>query len=295
MKRLQLTFDKLPVIQHAHECQTLDYLCRPFLVDNTFAFVYITEGRWRFTLNDETCFLEPNSCFIKYPYLKFEGASLDGDRHSFLSVQVMRPFSSRANPAYTYSVPLIVHKILSPNIKELIRHTIYFNTTGDSLSAAGYFLKTVEEYANIKADVLDHDYKYIYCEKMIRYLDKNYAAGLGVSELAVHMGLSAPYCCQIFKQIMGCSIIHYLNQLRVSHAKELLLYGRHSLKDIARLVGIENYSYFCRIFRQYEGMSPQQFVQAHRTGRESFVCAIEKTPFKTVYRDQTTILYPPVY
>ena len=45
----------------------------------------------------------------------------------------------------------------------------------------------------------------------------------------------------------------------MERAKQLILEGRHSIKEIADLLGISNPFYFSTAFRRYVGMSPSQY------------------------------------
>ena len=47
--------------------------------------------------------------------------------------------------------------------------------------------------------------------------------------------------------------------IRMERAKQLILEGRHSIKEIADLLGISNPFYFSTAFRRYVGMSPSQY------------------------------------
>jgi len=46
---------------------------------------------------------------------------------------------------------------------------------------------------------------------------------------------------------------------RIQHAKELLSANNMPVNDIAHLVGYNDCSYFCAIFRKYEMISPSEF------------------------------------
>ncbi len=54
-------------------------------------------------------------------------------------------------------------------------------------------------------------------------------------------------------------IIDYLNQARVAHSKKLLANTSMSLIDIANECSFGDQSYFSRVFKRYEGVSPKQY------------------------------------
>lgn len=93
---------------------------------------------------------------------------------------------------------------------------------------------------------------------------KNYAANLKLGDLAQDIGLNESYLSRLFKKQMGMNFSDYLNQVRLSEAKKMILNQEYPLYEIAEYVGYNSESYFSRIFKQYEGVTPKQFMDQHR-------------------------------
>lgn len=55
------------------------------------------------------------------------------------------------------------------------------------------------------------------------------------------------------------SIWNYLTEVRLEHAKELLKTTDMKSYEIAFAVGYENPSYFSKIFKKYENMTPNEY------------------------------------
>jgi AraC family transcriptional regulator of arabinose operon len=55
--------------------------------------------------------------------------------------------------------------------------------------------------------------------------------------------------------------MQYALQIRLSIAKERMLYSPMSLEQIAEQSGFSSYSYFHRMFRAHFGLSPKRFRQ----------------------------------
>ena len=62
-----------------------------------------------------------------------------------------------------------------------------------------------------------------------------------------------------FKKQYGVTIMQYLNQCRMNHAKKLLRFTELSVEKIAESCGIPDASYFNRTFRASEGLSAGSF------------------------------------
>lgn len=98
-----------------------------------------------------------------------------------------------------------------------------------------------------------------------RFIQANYAnMELSLAMVAEHLGLTPSYFSRLFKQETGTSYIDYVINLRIEHAKRLLLATTHRIFDIGEMVGYPNSQYFCTLFRKSCGVSPAEF----REGRD---------------------------
>lgn len=66
-----------------------------------------------------------------------------------------------------------------------------------------------------------------------------------------------------FHKETGSSPVQYHLDLKTQRAKELLLNPRHTVKDIAHLLGFEDPYYFSRLFKKKVGQSPKQYCDRH--------------------------------
>ncbi len=83
---------------------------------------------------------------------------------------------------------------------------------------------------------------------------------LSVSELAEICGISSEYFRFLFKKNFGTSPVKYINELRISRAKELLLSEMYSVATAAEMSGFSDMSYFSREFKKMTGVSPSKFA-----------------------------------
>lgn len=288
MKKISITLHDFPTIQWAHECHPLSYVHpRSGPQRDLLGMTYFTEGEWDFVLDGVTHHMTPGSCYLTYPGLDIQSAALCGAaRHAYLYVEI-RPFPkydarSGLAPEYSLSLPCGIPHISDNALSGLLKQVIYFHSAGESIDALGFFYKALSLYAKLGELQQEKNYNQLYSEKIIHFLEGHYNLPLRLSDVARSVGLSEPYCCEVFRSVTGMSIMQYLNQLRVNIAKDYIQSGNASLKEIAVLVGVKNYAYFCRIFKQYEYMSPSQFQQLHHSG---FIFAAHKEPAKIIYRN----------
>ncbi|GGA12062.1 hypothetical protein GCM10008018_66460 [Paenibacillus marchantiophytorum] len=78
-------------------------------------------------------------------------------------------------------------------------------------------------------------------------------------EMAALINVHEDYMSKLFKDSMGMSPNKYLQSIRHQHAKRLLRETDDKIEFIAMDIGYEDFHYFSRIFKKWEGISAQQY------------------------------------
>ncbi|WP_162606198.1 helix-turn-helix domain-containing protein [Jiangella asiatica] len=92
------------------------------------------------------------------------------------------------------------------------------------------------------------------------YLHDHRASNVSLSELAQASGLSPYHLTRLFTAAVGMPPHSYQLQLRVEHAKRLLLAGR-AVSDAAHEAGFFDLSHFTRHFRRFVGVPPGSYAR----------------------------------
>lgn len=90
-----------------------------------------------------------------------------------------------------------------------------------------------------------------------------------IESVADRLKMSARCFTHHFRNITGDSRLRYLQQLRLRHARRLLLDTNDSVTSIAFACGFEDLSNFFRVFRIEEKLSPNQWREKHRKKKSS--------------------------
>jgi AraC-like DNA-binding protein/ligand-binding sensor protein len=93
----------------------------------------------------------------------------------------------------------------------------------------------------------------------LAYIRDHYAEHITLNDVAQHVFLSPTYLSKLFKIETGQSFKSYLNRIRIERSKELMSDNSMSIAKISYSVGFEDQSYYTKVFRQYEGISPYQY------------------------------------
>lgn len=109
----------------------------------------------------------------------------------------------------------------------------------------------------------DYHFKQI-IEQVILHLREQYMTPLSLESCADLFGTSPYTLSRAFKQITGINFIDFLTNIRISNAKSLLVETDMKINEVADAIGYQH-SYFNRLFKKYEGITPSQFRELNRT------------------------------
>ena len=96
-------------------------------------------------------------------------------------------------------------------------------------------------------------------EKCLKIIGEKYDKNITLDEITKEVAVSKNYFCYLFKKEMGMSLWSYLTQVRLDKAKELLKNTDMKTYEIAFKVGYDNPSYFSKIFKKIENMTPNEY------------------------------------
>jgi AraC-like DNA-binding protein len=91
-------------------------------------------------------------------------------------------------------------------------------------------------------------------------LQKNFHQKITASDLADEIGIGEKTLKRAFKRYYGINIYSYQVKLRMEHARDLLMRGDKSVKQVARMVGYRGQSSFSRMFVRYYGAAPSLWI-----------------------------------
>ncbi len=187
-------------------------------------------------------------------------------------------------PAMSYYC-LIVDKVFLESFGFYVEETV-FERLVDSAGASRIFRGIIREIeqkkkfyeSQVKADIVsllvclsrDHTAfrpgisdstagrKLAAVKEVLRYLQKHYREPVALQDVADAVGFNKYYISHLFKEIVGCSMVHYINYLRCSCAKSLLSSEKYTVSEVAELCGFENLSYFSKTYKKHMSLLPRE-------------------------------------
>lgn len=141
-----------------------------------------------------------------------------------------------------------------------------FDTAVISLHAA----ETIDEVNGLFYDLFDEIHRVMKEKRSSRHEDliarinewieqeySNY--NLGLHFIADELGMSPVYISRLYKQFTLKSLTDVITEVRINKAKQLLISTDYSIAEIAERTGFTNTSYFYRIFKRENGVTPNDF------------------------------------
>ncbi len=96
-------------------------------------------------------------------------------------------------------------------------------------------------------------------DHILQYIDENYSKPLTLSSVAEEFLITKEHLCRLFKQNVKTTFVTYLNQVRITKVKHLLLTTNLRVNEAANLCGYFDINYFVKLFKKNVGATPTYF------------------------------------
>lgn len=93
----------------------------------------------------------------------------------------------------------------------------------------------------------------------ITFILQNIQKDISIDDIAEKIGMSKYYFIRKFKKYVGYTPIQYINVQRCEMAKVLLKEKNNSIKQVAKLCGFDDASYFSKVFYKYTKIHPSDY------------------------------------
>ena len=101
-----------------------------------------------------------------------------------------------------------------------------------------------------------NDSRYTLAGRAISYINTHFRDNPTLSDTAEWLGITPNYLSEEFHAVTGKRYKEYLNEIRLSYAKKLLISSNLSITEICFASGYSSLSNFLRVFKEYYGISP---------------------------------------
>ncbi|KQO08482.1 AraC family transcriptional regulator [Paenibacillus sp. Leaf72] len=136
----------------------------------------------------------------------------------------------------------------------------------ENLTDGPQALQTLQPYENEQATVQkEHSDIIMFVQRMEQLAEELPISAAAFEELYRESCFSESHFRTQFEERLGMAPHSYFTRIRLRRASQLLLDTELTVQEISYLCGYEDAEYFSRLFRQHEGMTPQEFRQSLRS------------------------------
>ena len=248
-------------------------------------FVYVESGRIRAKADDNVYILKSGEMVCHKPQefhsiQPYHGPAdviifcfgCTGEKMSFFNNKIL--FINQRQKQYLNDIALSAGDVLLPKSPLEIAKDGRMDRSPDASPIREQFLKNTIELlilSLLNADSTErqkrvesyalHLQRKTLTADILTYLRENMGGKVLLEDISKQVSYSPSSIKRIFNEEMGCSIIHYLTELRVERAKELLR-GSRRITEIAQEVGFDTANYFSAVFKKHTGMTPSEYRTA---------------------------------
>jgi len=244
----EISYDILP-----QDYQTLEH------AHTFYELVIVLDGEVRYCGGEADQRLAPGSVLFFSPQVRHSWHPIDGPCERFTatfslepSIAILLPDRWPISHRLIDEVEQLIRELLEEDKRELF--VISSRITAIIGQALAIFVsKTMPGRQGVrKLDLVS---------EVEQLLKNDLSHRLTLDEIAAHFGICTRHLTRIFHQASGISIATFLRRVRLNHARSLLRESDEKVADISARVGIPNQGYFYRSFRQYFGMTPDEYRQ----------------------------------
>lgn len=224
---------------------------------------FTREGEGEITISGETIKLLPNTLFYIPPFCPhsyhattdawyIDWVSYSGDK----AVELMEKWGLNKFAYFNGTDNERIHRIVNKMFYTLKSDKLYGNHY-----ASAQLYDLLIEYRKIA----DNRVSSIYTSKsyaladVLQFIEENYSKHIRLVDLAKVAEVTEQHLCRLFKKNFQLRPMEYVAQVRVQHAKDLLVYTDKSIGEISDETGFQDSSYFSVVFKKYENVTPGEY------------------------------------
>lgn len=238
----------------------------PKLID-FYHIVIVFKGSFTYVINNEIMTVEENDILLLPP-------NTVRQKLPYTQIADFAIFNFHITKDKEFFTPMLLKNSVTPLIKNLV-NSIPYNFYNDASTPYDFYkLPNINnnpiELSKIKGllhnilncilielfDSLNYSTKKPYIVSILNYINDNITSPITLTDICKTVPLSKEYVTRIFKKEMGITVTEYINQQKLTLAKNMLASEELSLQNICDSVGYQNYHYFSRLFKKHFGISP---------------------------------------
>ena len=239
-----------------------------------FQYIYVVEGEGHITMGDTLYSFQKDHIYMIPVSVVHDFAA--GDREELQTIEIKFEVEKEEILSLVNQLPETMC-LDNPVLKQILEMMIK-----EGQEAGKYYMDIVhlkfcefmarlfrireQEQATLANKAIEPDFadeEDPVFQPVISYIRSYMDQSITLEKLADIACLEKTYFSKKFKEKYGRSPIHFINDMRLSKARELLKYAHMNITQIAQQTGFQSLHYFSRFFTQKEGISPYEYRQKY--------------------------------
>lgn len=105
-------------------------------------------------------------------------------------------------------------------------------------------------------------------KKAMEIIESDLGKNISVDLLAKEVGTNVNKLQEGFKYLFKLTVNKYIQQTKLEKAKEMLASSEYNISQVVNLIGLNNRSYFAKVFKEKYGVSPSYFMASKKEKEE---------------------------
>lgn len=232
-----------------------------------FHWIHVTKGKGRVIIDGEEMLIGENMGFFIYPGVKhsYYGVEKRWETHwlTFDGYAISKLLEEiglqKSGPFYVNKGQILEEHFLN------ILGAVSGNSTMNGFQTSVYLY---EFLINCKSCINESPKtgsdRQGQLRPVIEFMRDGFAENLSLEEMAKVINVTPHHLCRLFMEILNMRPFEYLTKIRMKKAKEIMSSATNpSIKAVAKQTGYNDVSYFCAVFKKYEGVTPGEFKRSH--------------------------------
>lgn len=209
---------------------------------------HITEGMGMFLLSNEGHTYYTDTQWTS-DWISFDGEAVK---------QLMKAYQITSSKVFHLKdVSSMSHTVLN------LLHTLQHQSYAKHFEASGMLYQLMIQVFNHTLEETHHE-ENNRLNVAIEYIKTHYDQVIAIDTLADMCQITPQHFCVLFKELYQQRPLEYINKLRIQESKNQIIASPSlSVKEVGQRVGFEHPSYFGKVFKSLEGMTPNQFKKLY--------------------------------
>lgn len=240
----------------------------PLHLHQYIEIVHVLKGLLEMQIGSNKYLLQPGDAAIAFPNTAHDYHTLSGPEETHFLIlncyvdviPMHKIFLNRQRP----SNPVVSSKHVHPDILYTENRLLELRSTSDNSllisSLCSLILSRLFPYLALE-DIQSQPQDIT--SDVISYIAGHYLEDISLSSVASHFGIGKYSLSRLFSNVLGCHFISYINRLRISYSRTLLVNTDMNITRVAVESGFNNQQTFNRIFKSLEGCTPKEYRRNH--------------------------------